>query len=278
MDTPTPSAPEKPKRKRVWKVLRWAGVVLIVLGTAIYYSSIESVRRLFAFIEVDNGLGFFPRIYGQDHEGFYPPLSPQAGRLMYDVESVPRDELLYWVNTATYPGEPGRRGEHDFEPPISDEEFAAVRELLNDQSYYYLGYFVTNEVEGRAFVSAYKETIARGGTFEDDLIVPQGQGNFGKDRLYRLRDTDALIKDLQLSEDDARRFQFSAVLLFQNPRKRAKAVFPPPWRDKAFIYTAAHAGYTCDIPGDFPCTEEFLSALEELDRMSDNGPPERPAR
>jgi hypothetical protein len=272
-----PDESAKPKRRRIWKTLGTLLVILLALMASIYYVSIEAIRHVFSLMDIDNGIGFYPRMYGQTHDGFYPPLSSEPGRLIYESESISKDDLLYGLNTAFYWGEPGRR--EDLDPSMSEEEFRrAARELLNDQSYYYLGYFVTNEIEGRAFIEAYKQVIARGGSFEDDLPVPQGQGNFGSDRLYRLRNEEALIRDIKLTQDEARKFRDSAILLLQNPHKRAKAFFPPPWRDRAAIYFAGYFGDTCRIPGPFPCTEEFLSALEELDRMSDNGPPARAER
>src|SRR5689334_19235987 len=106
MEPVPPSEPEKPKRKRVWRVLGWTVVVLIVSANAIYYLSAEPVRRVRASIHVYNSIGFQPRMYSNDHEGLYPPLSPEAGRLMLAPEAVTRDDVNSFYGWF-YPGEPG---------------------------------------------------------------------------------------------------------------------------------------------------------------------------
>jgi hypothetical protein len=278
MDPAPPSVPAKPKRKRVWKVLGWTAVVLTFIGIAIYFFSIEWIRRALSGLDLIYTIGTAARIYAVDHDQLYPPLSPEAGRLMYATETISLDNTTFlapWF----YPGEPGK--EDVYLPELTpDGATQAIREYVNDQSYYYLGYAISNEIEGRAFIRAYKEVVNRGGNFNDDLTVPMGEGNFGGDKLFRLRDD--MVEYLQqtrgMSELDVRRWEASVVCLMQNPRKRAKGFFPPPDRTAGVVYFLdGHTDHQ-RVPGAFPYTEEFLSALEELDRMSDNGPPERPAR
>jgi len=278
MDPAPPTEPAKPKRKRVWKVLGWIVGILIVLAVGVYLLMIEKVKHLFAFIEVYNAIGLQPRIYAQDHDGLYPPLSSEPGRLMYSPDAFASDEIASILYSFRFPGEPDKDTEVDVASFSEDELRKLANDVVDDDNYYYLGYAVTNEIEGRAFIKAYKDTIARGGNFEEDLIVPMGQGNFGGDKLYRLREREAFMALLSKSEEEIAKFMAYAPLIILNPNKRARGYFPPPNRSKGFVYSAAGAGDHPNVPGVFPYTEEFLSALEELDRMSDNGPPERPAR
>jgi prepilin-type processing-associated H-X9-DG protein len=61
-------------------------------------------------------------------------------------------------------------------------------EAIGDDSYFYLGYAITNEQEARAFIEAYRQQRAAGGSFDEDLIVEAGTGTAGTDRFIRLRD------------------------------------------------------------------------------------------
>ncbi len=260
---------QRKRPKRIWRALGWVLVLLTVAGIAAYYLFAERVRYIFAGVEVYNGIGFHPRLYASDHDGMYPPMSSETGRLMYSPDIVTRDDM-YMLTTFRFPGEPD--ADVSVTDDMSDEEFRRVVErAVNDDNYYYLGYAVTNEVEGRAFLRAYAETIDRGGDFESDLIVPMGEGNFGGDRLYRLRERDEFQELLGKTEIEIERFMGQAPMIILNPRKRARAYFPPPIRSEGLIFFANGVGATPAVPGEFPYTEEFFGALEKLDGMTAYG-------
>lgn len=270
---------EKPKRKRVWKVLGWIVIAIALVAGLVYFFGIEFYRRVVSSIDFHYNVAFAAQMYANDFDGQYPPLSSEPGRLMYSPEVFIGRDIISYVDSWTYRGEPGTPGA--FLPELPNVEAAqAIYDFVNDQSYYYLGYAVTNEIEGRAFIRAYRDTISRSGNFEEDLAVPKGEGNFGGDRLLRLRENmvEYLVNERKMPDMDARRWESEVVFLLSNPRKRQKSFFPPKDYSRGLVaYLDGHTDVQ-KIPGDFPYTEEFLSALEDIDRMSDNGPPERPSR
>lgn len=145
--------PPKPKRRWVKWVLLATAVVLvaIVVAAVVIGHGLQAVRLHYSY--KDSVI-----IYAMDHEGMFPPLVPRSGVLMYDVPTV-----NYLMPGAEY----------------SDED--------TDDNFFYFGYVLTNEAEMRAFAEAYKEIIASGGNFEDDLVVPEGTGNLGSNKIYRIR-------------------------------------------------------------------------------------------
>lgn len=59
---------------------------------------------------------------------------------------------------------------------------------MDDQSYFYMGYVISNDDELSAFAEAYKERIAQGLKFDEDLPAPPGRGSMGSDTFYRVRE------------------------------------------------------------------------------------------
>ncbi|MEK7795588.1 MAG: hypothetical protein AAB353_13715 [Candidatus Hydrogenedentota bacterium] len=238
------SAERKGRRSKRWLV------VLVVIGAVLVGTFLFARREFYEFAARDffhNGIGTLPMFYAPDHDGMYPPLSPEAGRLMFTVESVfQTGYIAKWVMV-------------DPRDSISGPEYATTeaeaRNLIDDHSFWYLGYAIENEVQGRAFADAYKKRIAAGETFETDLQVPAGEGNGGGDTIFRLR--------RNLEEFLAERIGASEIsvtdipVVIQRPRKRSRG------------FVSFYPGYAEEIafPGKFPMTEEFIGILEELDAM-----------
>ena len=58
------------------------------------------------------------------------------------------------------------------------------KELIDDWSFWYLGYAITNEQEGMDFVEAYRECAEKGLPFDEDMIVKKGNGTGGSGTLF----------------------------------------------------------------------------------------------
>ncbi|MBP8130186.1 MAG: hypothetical protein KA184_11465 [Candidatus Hydrogenedentes bacterium] len=107
------------------------------------------------------------RRYAEDNAGRFPPLSSQPGVLMFSREAIPPDsDILRALTcpTARYAG-------------MNTAGYEAARArtpVMGSQSYFYLGYALLDDDDVEAFARAYRTTISRGGTFDDDLVVGDG--------------------------------------------------------------------------------------------------------
>jgi len=109
------------------------------------------------------------REYVRNNRGKFPPLSSQPGVLMFAPEAIPLegdDVGLFTCPTARYAekGTAAYNAAHMTTPPFGD------------QSYFYLGYAVLDDDDVEAFARAYRKRVSAGGTFDEDLVVDDGEG------------------------------------------------------------------------------------------------------
>ncbi len=115
-------------------------------------------------------------LFARDHDGMYPDLSATPGEFcMEPTEIYPK--YLKEPLVLTCPS--------DATPPDSS---GTIDERLDDASYFYLGYVVTNDVEAHAFIDAYQKAVAEDARFSGDLPVSPGFGSDGSNKLLHLRD------------------------------------------------------------------------------------------
>ncbi len=108
--------------------------------------------------------------YVKENGCMFPPLSPEPGVLMFPEEGIPPAHF----------GGPLRLTC----PTIRDAEKGTARyeaahmetPPFDDQSYFYLGYAVLDDDDVEAFARAYRKKLAEGGTFDEDLVVEDGEG------------------------------------------------------------------------------------------------------
>ncbi len=109
-------------------------------------------------------------MYAGDNERKFPPLSSQPGVLMFTPEAVPpegfTDRLPFTCPTIRYARKPTAGAN-------SPDGSAGA---YDDQSYFYLGYAVLDDDDVEAFAKAYRKQIAEGGTFDENLVVEDGDG------------------------------------------------------------------------------------------------------
>ena len=201
------------------------------------------------------------REYANEHRGVFPPLSSQPGLLMFPPEAIPPEsftgQLPFTCPTLRHA-----------KPKTSD-----TPELpYGDQSYFYLGYAVLNNDAVEAFAQAYREQVAAGGTFEEDLVVEDGKGPH---ILHRL--AEGVEEVLRASKDT----------LSVSPHEGREAYYQVPGvvstdvpllieRDLGHVYTdwdgpprGAHvlylnAGVQFVEHGTWPMTEKTQRILAEL--------------
>jgi hypothetical protein len=187
--------------------------------------------------------------YASDHAGAFPSLSSTPGKLMFSV-----DPKVDWggIHLHDYECDSDQKGQSDHHNLVGKPE------KIDDWSYVYLGYFLENETQGKAFVEAYKRTVSEKTDFENDLAVADGQGNLGKNRLIRLKAPDTLPAELCALGEKAT--QIPVVVEWPgNHRKMGGKV----------TFLDGRTEYMC-YPGKFPMTPAFIQGLRELDTLQDS--------
>jgi len=190
----------------------------------------------------------------------YPELSSARGRLMFSNKSS-------WNPASVYPRYasglrlfvcPDQTGLGEL---LSSEHKVFSPDLmLDDHSYFYLGHVVQNDADMRAFAQAYKAHVAKGSAFDEDLVVPAGQGSAGSDRIFRLRQgiERFLITDINDPAASASRGPRIPLLIERvgNHEPRGGHV----------LYLGGYVEYI-RYPGKWPMTETTVALLEGLDAL-----------
>lgn len=196
--------------------------------------------------------------YAHNHAGNLPPLDGRPKSLMFERAGVrPAYRLAPW---GAWPWHLA-----GVTPVMLDDNNAQPVYLLKDffepERYFYLGYAVSNEAEGRAFLKAYAERMASGDGFDKDLPVDQGQGTFGTDTLYRL--------NIRLCEN------LAAQGIALQPGQTESSI--PIFFDRPGLYPQS-GGWVCYLdgsyrfvpyPGPFPMTQEFIDGLNAIVRADE---------
>ena len=192
-------------------------------------------------------------------EGIYPELSNEAGRLMFSqngssgaVAVYPRymtdlDLLLCPSDSYT---EPAQEPDADAHP----------ERLIDDHSYFYLGYVVASDSELAAFAEAYRTLVAEGKEFLDDLPVQEGTGTAGGDVILRIREGigQILIGDPSDPAEVAR-LQSEIPLMIERPENHIP-------EGGNVLYLDGHVEFI-KYPGQWPMTEQSIAILESLDAL-----------
>ena len=119
------------------------------------------------------------KLFASDHEGRFPELSPEAGCLMFANESPGMKPVFptYVTSLSWFVCPSGAHAELAQKAETQPD----VETMMDDYSYFYLGYVVTNEDDLKAFAQAYTARTAKELRFNEDLDTPKG-------KLYRLRE------------------------------------------------------------------------------------------
>jgi len=158
------------------------GALLTLLLPAILLPALARAREAARRASCQNNLmqmSLIYRMYANESEGeFYPGLSSDPESLTCSTKDV-YPKYLTDLYTLTCPSDGGA----DVQPTGP-----APKEVAVHQSYTYLGYVIMNEDELEAFAEVYRERVARGLSFNEDLQAPPGRGSMGTDTFYRFRE------------------------------------------------------------------------------------------
>jgi len=207
--------------------------------------------------------GLIHKMYANEHENRYPALSPSAGQLAPDIGTLYPEYLNYlYILRCVLSADP--RLVRSVESPYLG--------TVSDQSFYYLGYIVDSPETLRAFHDAYAKVIADGGNFESDLVVPEGLGTWGGDKILRLSDAPDTLRP-GLDEQDATG-PGGEAMSFALAQSRIPTMIERPGhhskRNKTSICNVLYMDGHVEAhryPGAWPLTEKTFALLESMDQM-----------
>ena len=134
---------------------------------------------------------------------------------------------------------------------------------VDDSSFFYLGYKITNDQEMTAFASAYRNMIASGEGFEKDIVVPGGNGSNGDLVIPRLNTRPPKLPENAtrppLPQNTAAKIPIMIERIRNNRGKGAHV-----------LYMDGHVEYL-EYPGRWPMTKTTVDLLDELDRLGNQG-------
>lgn len=229
--------------KRDWA--RACGVMALVLGllSAFVILALNKARndaRRAACAGSLKQVSLILAMYAKDHDGRYPPVSREPGRIMFPHE-VLYPKYMTDASVVICYGHPEKKR----------LEASPVETAVDDHSHFYLSHVVTSEKEALAFVEAYRMRVAEGKEFDQDFTVPDGQGNNGGNILFRIREGIDEVLSIPAAE---------IPVMVERPGRH-----DPPGEN--VLYLDGHVG--CIGYGEqFPMTEAVITALTSLDRLA----------
>ncbi len=190
-------------------------------------------------------LGIVLRMFANESRGeVFPSLDSRPGNLMMRASEIFPE---YVVDTSVFvsPAYPdaARLKEQAAQKPLS---------LIDDRSYWYLGYAILNEDRGLSFIEGYRKAVEEEGVPTDDLKASGGA-------IYRLREgvERILISDIN-NPDAAAQVRSRIPVMIERPELEgggSNVLF----LDGRVVFMK--------YPGPFPMTKKFIEALKSLDEL-----------
>lgn len=172
------------------------------------------------------------KISANDNDGYFPVLSEEPGRLMFDAESVYPE---YLADPSVFVCPSAIMGEVEQSP----------EGLIDDHVYFYISHTITNEEEGLAYVEAYRNAVANGESLDNDFTLADGTV------LPRIR------SGLNSTQMGGRSQSEIPVLI-----ERSENHIPS---GANVLYMDGHVEFH-RAGQSFPLSPEFMQALESIDR------------
>lgn len=191
----------------------------------------------------------------KDPEQRLARLSASPGRLMHEYQDVFGTDYGILPSPYIARRDPRHR-EFEYNPDF--------KVTVDDWSFFYLGYEISNDQELAAFAEAYRRVAASGEGFDKDLQVAPGKGKNGGDILPRLS-----LKPPPPPEGVTRpplpssRGKNIPVLIERIRNNQGKGGH--------VLFLDGHVEYI-DYPGRWPMTKRSVELLDELDRLGTAAP------
>lgn len=232
------------------------GLILSAIPIALFLLSLPSARQSAYRASCGGNLkqvGLVCIMYADTDAGSYlPPLSVEKGKLTFASQGV-YTEIITDIRILLCPTQ---KDNNEYQPFAPDN----IR-LFNDQSFFYLGYTLTSDREVEAFAEAYREQIAKGGNFKEDLVVSGGNGTLGRDKILRLCNGKELLSKIgELSENVIDGNKIPTVIERIGNHKKPVG--------GNVLYLDGHVEFL-EYPGRWPMTEKTIRILQELDAMGE---------
>lgn len=279
------------KSARVKWVLAVA-VVLAACGIVWAQAWYRTSQRNLQCVRNLEQIGAALRLYTNDSKGeYFPPLSQMPGRLMFERDAV-YPKYLTDAQLLVSPFHP-----EYVRLQVQDSDPAS---LIDDNSYWYLGYLFANERSALAWIDEYKTTIPMGGLPQDvNEIWPEYVADLeARDKEIHVRYEEALAGYQQGLQPDPRSLRMMSrayprlheihfihtlrsgaerflITDVGNPAAPAKLQSEIPVMVERpelhgngghVLYMDGHVEFV-PYPGPFPMTEPFIEGLRSLDRM-----------
>lgn len=195
---------------------------------------------------------------GESENNVLPALSPNPGQLtphLADVypEYLSRPDLLQCPRILR----------PHLKLPYDAENFGTVADL----SYFYLGYLIDRPETLRAFHDAYEKAITERRHLESNISVPDGQGNWGGDRIYRLTNDSVLwLQDSAYDHNSPGEHSFrksDVPIMIERPEHHQNT--EGHWGGHV-LFMDGHIEFLV-YPSEWPMTQEAISLLRAMDEM-----------
>jgi prepilin-type processing-associated H-X9-DG protein len=235
-----PRTPQRAIRKnRSWtkyalvSFLILVGVIVLVavntIPATIILPALERSREAATRASCANNqkqIGLSLLMFANEHDGAYPPLSDQPGRLMFSLDIYPEflsDPSFLFVCPSD-----------ENSPMIESNE-----DFIDDHAYYYVSHAITSEEEGLAYVEAYRAAALAGDGFDHDFVLEDGA---------------ALPR---VSTELEGRSASEIPVLIEKPHHHEPT-------GGNVLYLDGHVEFL-ELGSRFPMTEAFLGALGSID-------------
>lgn len=199
-------------------------------------------------------LGLVFRMYSNESKGQkYPPLSPENGRLMFSPfpvypEYMPDPEILLCP------------ADEDLQSLSKYFEDGHPEGIIDDHSYFYLGYAIIDEEGLVAFAEAYETHTPEASGYDAAFKLPEGKLIADADSIFRLREGVARFMITDINNPSASAYLESSIpVLIERPDNHTPA-------GGNVLYMDGHVEYK-EYPGEWPMTEKTIAILEKLDGM-----------
>jgi len=238
-------------------------IAMVGITAAIMLPAFARAREAARRASCQNNLkqmGIVFKMFSNESRGeLWPELSPEAGRLMFANDGGGGERAVYpeYLADATILMCPSDVDSALLEQDLGEDGW---QRLVDDHSYFYLGYAVTSDAEMAAFAEAYRARAAAGLRFDEDLEVGEGTGTGGGDVLYRLREgTGRIIASDPQSPQDVAVAESEIPVLIERIDNHVPA-------GANVLFLDGHVAFM-RYPGEWPMTEETVEILEGLDAL-----------
>ena len=217
-------------------------VMVAILGilAAIMLPALARAREAARRASCQNNLkqmGIVLKMYAnEDPDSYWPPLSSTPSKMMMDAMSI-HPEYLADASVMICPSDADAA-------MLTGQTSADI--LIDDHCYYYLGYALTSEEEGLAFLDMYRTAFDEMGGFTGDIPVSEGMGTGGGSAFIRLRDGLA---------DEGTVAPAMIPVMMEDPENHVPG-------GGNVLFMDGHVEFI-KYPGQFPMTPAFVEALQD---------------